>query len=796
MDGFGLVTRRLDCNRRTKEIYRVTLVCNRSTTYKARPEEDQRQRNTSTGGCACPFKINITKFQDTDYWQGFIVHAEHNHDKARKATGHAVHRRADMTEEMLTLIENASAALQTPKQIWINIRKMYRRSGITLQDVYNAKKKIRLRKLGRYTPTQAILRALKRESWFVRFELDQKTKRVKRLFFVNKNIAEVLSKNPEVLIMDCTYKTNKYRMPLFVVMGATSLGTSFYIALAFIDGEEEPDFDWIIVQIKELYRELGLKDPIVLVTDRDLALMNVIAIHYPAAENVLCIWHINRNVLKNCHINRNVLKNCKPEFETQEEWNEFLTAWHAVVYATTPAEYEEAWQSLKTEYENEHEDEVEYLQAAWLDEHKEHFCKAWTNEITHFNTLTTSRVEGGHRVLKSVLKFSTGDLMTVVDRLETLLEGQYDDYTTKLEQAKMSTAFNLPRELMSDLLGKVSPYALQKIRKQWKKVRRANLDPESEAFEELGPCTRSFATTMGLPCAHMIEACMKTPEARLSLDDVHPHWRFKKPESLYVAPANNLTSDDALRSRQLLTDFSDLSDLPDADEFLHEVHAGPSSHMKPRSPSPPSEDEAANYSINHMERRSLSPLSERETDDHTIDRMKPRSPSPPSEDEGLSDVLDIKEPEKAKGKGRPKGSQNKKGTMTKAEKKAANSTKRDPSGFELVERDIASRAKRAKKEAAGKSKEKINKKNTSVQSAQGRGARGGRGSRGGAGRARGARGGAAKRATRSAAIVSQVIAISSDESSDDGFRNLALSSDEDFDVLEQGDEDTRDDWIN
>ena len=342
------------------------------------------------------------------------------------------------------------------------------------------------------------------------------------------------------------------------------------------------------------------------------------------------------------------------------------------------------------------------------------------------------------------------------------------------------------------------------------------MDPKSDAFEELAPCSRSFVTTMGLPCAHMIEACMNTPEARLSLDDVHPRWRFKKLEYLWVAPANNLTIDDAHRNRELMTDFSDLSDLPEADELLHEVHAGPSSHMKPRSPSPPSEDEAANYPINHLERRSPSPLSEdetanyptnhmkpsslssffeRETGNHLSDRMKPRAPSSPFEDEGLSNLLDIKESEKSEAKGRSKGSQNKKGTMIRAEKKAANSTKRDLSGFELVERDIASRAKRAKKEAAGKPKEKVNKKKASVQSAQGRGGREGCGSRGGASGARGARGAAAKRATRSATTTSQAIAISSDEFSDDGFRNLALSSDEDFDVFEQGDEDTRDDWM-
>ena len=540
-------------------------------------------------------------------------------------------------------------------------------------------------------------------------------------------------------------------MPLLVIMGSTALETSFYIAFAFLDGEEELDFNWVIEQLKELYSELDLKDPIVIVTDRDLALMNAIAINYSTTVNILCVWHVNRNVLKNC----------KAAFDTQQEWEEFLAAWHEVVYASTSAEHEEAWQSLKTKYHDEHEEEVEYLRTIWLDEYKERFCKAWTNEVLHFNSLTTSRVEGGHRVLKSVLKFSTGDLMTVVERLETLLEGQYDDYTTKLEQAKMTVAFNLPKELMSDLIGRVSPQALQKIRKQWKKVKKAELDGENET---LGPCSRSFATTMGLPCSHMIQACMDTPEAKLLLDDVHPHWRFKKTESSNEAFTNNLTSEDALLSKQLLAESTD--GLPE----VHELFINSSSRMEPRLTSPPSEIEV-NESSNRMESRSISP---------------------PSENEELGNLLNINEPAKIKAKGRPKGSQNKKGTMTRAEKKAANSTKRHPSGFELVERDIEQRVKRARKEASSKStdkpKGKINKKATAQSTSRitrPRGARGGRG---------GGRGGDTQRVTRQAATASQPVDISSDESSDDGFRNLqASSSDEDFNDSRDGDEKAGDD---
>lgn len=84
--------------------------------------------------------------------------------------------------------------------------------------------------------------ALNRDNWFTKMLLENETKRVKRLFFVNKHIKKVLCKNSEILVMDCTYKTNRYGMPMLVVMSHTSLGTSFYIGFAFIEKKEEKNF--------------------------------------------------------------------------------------------------------------------------------------------------------------------------------------------------------------------------------------------------------------------------------------------------------------------------------------------------------------------------------------------------------------------------------------------------------------------------------------------------------------------------------------------------------------------------
>ena len=41
-------------------------------------------------------------------------------------------------------------------------------------------------------------------------------KQIKKLFFVNPYVADIFRKNLEVIIMDCTYKTNKYEISLLI----------------------------------------------------------------------------------------------------------------------------------------------------------------------------------------------------------------------------------------------------------------------------------------------------------------------------------------------------------------------------------------------------------------------------------------------------------------------------------------------------------------------------------------------------------------------------------------------------
>lgn len=140
--------------------------------------------------------------------------------------------------------------------------------------------------------------------------------------------------------MDCTYKFNKYRLPLLNVVGTTCLNRTFYVAFGFLLQEKKEDFTWFLMILHSLYRRLDLEDLKVIVTDRDTALMAAIHEIFPRTTNLLCLWYINK-----C-----VQSEWKPIFQdsekSEEEWTAFYEKWKVVVYAKSEAEYTSAWTNL------------------------------------------------------------------------------------------------------------------------------------------------------------------------------------------------------------------------------------------------------------------------------------------------------------------------------------------------------------------------------------------------------------------------------------------------------------------
>jgi len=72
-------------------------------------------------------------------------------------------------------------------------------------------------------------------------ESGERNSHLSRLFLTYKPNRELIAHNHEVLIVDSTYKTNKFKMPLVNIIGVTPNNKNFFIGSAFMPSETVED---------------------------------------------------------------------------------------------------------------------------------------------------------------------------------------------------------------------------------------------------------------------------------------------------------------------------------------------------------------------------------------------------------------------------------------------------------------------------------------------------------------------------------------------------------------------------
>lgn len=84
-------------------------------------------------------------------------------------------------------------------------------------------------------------------------------------------------------------------MPLLEIVRMTSTNMTFSVAFVFLQHEMEDNFKWALDVLRGIMDDSIL--PHVIVTDRDLALMNAISQVFSTTTHLLYRWHINKNAL-------------------------------------------------------------------------------------------------------------------------------------------------------------------------------------------------------------------------------------------------------------------------------------------------------------------------------------------------------------------------------------------------------------------------------------------------------------------------------------------------------------------
>ena len=110
-------------------------------------------------------------------------------------------------------------------------------------------------------------------------------------FFTLNCMQKFLRENHEVLLMNCIYKINKYKMPLLIIIE---------VNFCFMKEERYNDYIWILKTLKFFYDHFNLSYFETILSDDDKTLASAL---FEMFENIvkhaLCIWHININVIVN-----------------------------------------------------------------------------------------------------------------------------------------------------------------------------------------------------------------------------------------------------------------------------------------------------------------------------------------------------------------------------------------------------------------------------------------------------------------------------------------------------------------
>ena len=158
------------------------------------------------------------------------------------------------------------------------------------RDIYNIKEKVHREFLDARHPIQALVMALPKDDKGVfKWKTDEEN-RVTCLFATHRSSIDLLSRNPYILFMDCTYKTNKYGMHLLGIVGVTSANSTFYAGFVFLRSERQDSYAFALSCIRLLYRD-HLRMPISLLktvlVDKDQALLNQISCSLPDTNSMI-----------------------------------------------------------------------------------------------------------------------------------------------------------------------------------------------------------------------------------------------------------------------------------------------------------------------------------------------------------------------------------------------------------------------------------------------------------------------------------------------------------------------------
>lgn len=86
-------------------------------------------------------------------------------------------------------------------------------------------------------------------------------------------------------------------MPLLNICAISGNNKVIQLGLTFLSGEKKGDYKWALQQLRSVMVTSNIDEPVSIVTDRELALIDCLDKQFPESTHLLCRWHVNMNIL-------------------------------------------------------------------------------------------------------------------------------------------------------------------------------------------------------------------------------------------------------------------------------------------------------------------------------------------------------------------------------------------------------------------------------------------------------------------------------------------------------------------
>ena len=129
---------------------------------------------------------------------------------------------------------------------------------------------------------------------------------------------------------------------------------TFFVGFAYLEGEHVNNIVWAL----EWFRDLFLRNdrlPVVIVTNRDLALMNAAKTVFPECTNLLCRFHIDKNVKAKC----------KSLIDQKYVWDYVMDNWGTSVDCPSEQQFVESLQKFQIAF-SPRLMFVDYVNVTWI----------------------------------------------------------------------------------------------------------------------------------------------------------------------------------------------------------------------------------------------------------------------------------------------------------------------------------------------------------------------------------------------------------------------------------------------